>query len=116
MSSKTLLTVIAAAGLLLAESAFAIQFKVVTPPQLMAMFVKKGVPQYPYQARRSRIQGDGLFRLYVNENGTVTSVGVMKSTGSPILDLAAAGSFYQWQAKPGRRREIDIPMSFRLWY
>jgi TonB family protein len=52
----------------------------------------------------------------VNENGTVTSVGVMKSTGSQILDLAAAGGLYQWRAKPGRRREIDMPMTFRLWH
>ena len=41
MSSKTLLTSIAAASVLVAESAFAIQFKVVTPPELMALFVKK---------------------------------------------------------------------------
>jgi TonB family protein len=114
MGYKGLLTAIAAAGVLLAESVFAIQFTVVTPNELMALFVKKGIPQYPWAARRSRIEGSGLFRMYVNENGTVTSVGVMKSTGSTILDIAAAGGFYQWRAKPGRRREIDMPITFTL--
>jgi TonB family protein len=115
MSNTKLFLAIGAAVLLLAEPVFAVHTEVVTPTELLALFVKKGVPQYPYEARRARIQDTGLFRMYVNENGTVTSVGVMKSTGSKILDLAAAGSFYQWRAKPGRRREIDIRMSFKMW-
>ena len=51
--------------------------------------------------------------MYINADGSVRTVGVMKSTGSPILDLAAAGGLYQWHAKPFRRpREVDMPMTF----
>jgi outer membrane biosynthesis protein TonB len=39
---------------------------------------------------------------------------LMKSTGSPILDLAAAGGLYRWHAKPGRRREVDMPVTFTM--
>jgi TonB family protein len=116
VSNRSLLAAIAAAGLLVAESAFAMHTEVVTPAEFLALFVKKGIPQYPFEARRARTEGTGLFRMYVEPNGAVTSVGVMKSTGSKILDLAAAGGLYQWRAKPGRRRQIDIPMTFRLWH
>ncbi len=86
--------------------------QIVNLDQLSAMFVRKGIPQYPYEAQRDRIEGAGVFRMYIAPSGEVTSVGVMRSTGSNILDLAAAGGLYQWRAKPGRRREVDVPMAF----
>jgi TonB family protein len=92
----------------------AANIKVVTPKELWDLFDKHGIPQYPYEARRSHVSGSGLFRMYINSDGSVHAVGVMKSTGSKILDLAAAGGLYQWHAKPGRRREVDMPVTFLM--
>lgn len=89
-----------------------VDVRVASSREVMAMFEKVALPQYPYEARRSRIEGSGLFRMFIAEDGKVTSVGVMKSTGSKFLDLAAAGGLYQWRAKPGRRREVDMPVAF----
>jgi TonB family protein len=91
------------------------EIKVVTPKELMAMFDKKMVPVYPYEARRSRMTGSGLFRMYIDPDGNVRTVAVMKSTGSKILDLAAAGGLYHCHAKPGRRREVDMPVTFKMF-
>ncbi len=90
------------------------QIKVVTPPELWALFDRKAMPLYPYEARRARMTGAGLFRMYIDADGRVRAVGVMKSTGSKILDLSAAGGLYRWHAIPGKRREVDMPVRFTL--
>lgn len=92
----------------------AADIRVVTPPELWALFPTKAMPIYPYEARRSRTTGSGLYRMYINADGSVQAVGVMKSTGSKILDLAAAGGLYRWRAHPGRRREVDMPVTFTM--
>ncbi|MDP9162064.1 MAG: energy transducer TonB [Acidobacteriota bacterium] len=37
--------------------------------QVAAMFVKFGHPDYPYEARRARRTGSGIFRVYINPMG-----------------------------------------------
>jgi len=110
----TLVSALMAIAILCTVSANAIEIKVVTPKELWTLFDRKALPIYPYEARRGRIQGSGIFRMYINLDGSVRTVAVMKSTGSPILDLAAAGGLYRWHAKSGRRREIDMPVRFTL--
>lgn len=88
--------------------------KVVTPDELAALFPVKAYPIYPYNARRARASGSGIFRMYVEPDGRVRAVGVMKSTGNRDLDLAAAGGLYRWKAFPGKRREVDMPVTFSL--
>ena len=63
--------------------------EVVTPAELWKLFDKKMSPVYPYEARRA--QGTGLYRMYIDADGSVRAVGVMKSTGNKVLDLAVAG-------------------------
>ena len=82
--------------------------------QVLTMFWKKYLPVYPVEARRRHMQGGGVFRMYIDENGVVTKVGVMKSTGHKILDVSAAAGLSRWGAKPGRRREVDMPVQFVL--
>lgn len=117
-TTKMRLLMFALAALLCAGSANGVQAadtKVVTPAELTSLFVKRGLPQYPYEARRAYQSGTGLFRMYVEPDGQVRTVAVMKSTGSKILDLAAAGGLYQWRAKPyPKRREIDMPVRFSM--
>jgi len=83
-------------------------------PQVAAMFLKFGHPNYPYEARRDRRTGSGIFRIFINPDGRVKTVGVVKSTGSADLDLAAAAGLYHCLAKPGRRREVDMPVTFSM--
>jgi TonB family protein len=80
--------------------------------QVLTMFWKKYLPVYPFEARRRHIQGSGVFRMYIDENGVVTKVGVIKSTGHKILDVSASAGLSRWRAKPGQRREVDMPVSF----
>lgn len=113
---RKLLSVIAAVLIpAFCNTARGVEIKVVTPKELWDLFDKKGIPQYPYEPRRGHITGSGIFRMYIEPDGRVRTVGVMKSTGNRILDLAAAGGLYQWHAKPtGKRREIDMPVTFRM--
>lgn len=83
-------------------------------PEIAAMFIKFGRPDYPYEARRARRTGSGIFRVYINPDGRVKTVGVVKSTGHPDLDLAAAAGLYHCLAKPGGRREVDLPVTFTM--
>lgn len=85
-----------------------------TSAEMLAMFPKKYAPTYPYEARRAGLQGTGVFRMYIDQNGVVTRIGVMKSTGHEVLDLAASAGLVRWRAKPGRRRELDMPVTFTL--
>ena len=80
--------------------------------QVMAVFQKKYPPLYPVLARRARMQGRGVFRMYIDENGVVTKIEMMKSTGHKILDMCASAALRGWRAKPGQRREVDMPVSF----
>ena len=89
------------------------QTRVVTPPELWKLFDKKMFPLYPYEARRAHQEGTGLYRMYINADGSVRAVGVMKSTGSKSLDLAAAGGLGHCHAKPrGHPFEVDMPVTF----
>jgi TonB family protein len=83
-------------------------------PQVAAMFLKFGRIDYPYEARRSRRTGSGIFRVYIHPDGKVKTVGVVRSTGYPDLDLAAAAGLYHCLAKPGGRREVDMPVTFTM--
>jgi TonB family protein len=74
----------------------------------------KAAPIYPYEARRARATAPGIFRMYIEPDGGVRAVGVMKSTGNKVLDLAAAGGLYRWKAHPGKRREVDMPVTFSM--
>jgi TonB family protein len=103
------------AALFRSTPATATDVKVVTPKELWALFEVKRSPVYPYEARRARITGSGIFRIYANPDGTIRTVAVMKSTGSKILDLAAAGGLYQSKLKASnKRREIDMPVTFTM--
>jgi TonB family protein len=83
-------------------------------PEVLAMFVKRARIDYPWMARSQYRTGTGIFRMYINPDGTVRTVGVLKSTSHPDLDLAAAAGLYHCLFKPGRRRELDLPVMFTM--
>jgi periplasmic protein TonB len=72
-------------------------------------------PQYPAEARRRRITGNGLFHLHVSyATGDVTSVGILTSTGHRILDDAAVESLKRWKFRPHSVIGMKVPITFSI--
>ena len=72
-------------------------------------------PEYPYEARRQRLTGSGVAVLLVDSaSGAVTSVSILRSTGSAVLDNAAISGFRRWRFKPGTISKVNAPITFTL--
>jgi TonB family protein len=72
-------------------------------------------PEYPYEARRQRIKGDGVVAMTIDPlTGRIAAVSMAKSTGSPFLDNAALTGFRKWRFKPGTVSTINCPVTFTL--
>jgi TonB family protein len=84
-------------------------------PPWMADRVKSVAPDFPYSERAQHHVGVGYVRLTLDlKTGAVTNVTVVKSTGFATLDNCAVAAFRQWRWKPGKWKEIDTPVTFRL--
>jgi TonB family protein len=83
-------------------------------PDLKSVFLTMPTPVYALELRRRHITGSGIFTLSVDEKGKVTDVTVRQSTGHRELDSQAIYGLRQWRARPGPRRQIDVPMTFFL--
>lgn len=72
-------------------------------------------PEYPYEARRQKITGEGVVAITVDPvTGNVSGVSMSKSTGSPFLDNAALSAFRRWRFKPGTVSAVTCPITFTL--
>lgn len=72
-------------------------------------------PEYPYEARRQRITGDGVAVLTVDQaTGAVIDVSMSKSTGNQFLDNAALTGFRRWRFRPGTVSSVTCPVTFTL--
>jgi TonB family protein len=72
-------------------------------------------PEYPYEARRQKITGDGIAIMSVDPGtGSVLNVTMTKSTGSDFLDNAAVTGFRRWRFKPGSVSSVTCPVTFTL--
>jgi TonB family protein len=76
------------------------------------MFVAMPAPEYPTEMLRRGATAKALFRLAVNEHGQVTSVTALKSTGHPEFDASCEAAFRKWRARPGAKRQADVPVTF----
>jgi TonB family protein len=47
-------------------------------------------------------------------SGSVTSVVMEASTGSPVLDNAAVAGFRRWRFKPGTVSKVKLPITYTL--
>lgn len=71
--------------------------------------------EYPYEARRQKITGDGIAILTIDANsGNVIDATMSKSTGNSFLDNAAVAGFKRWRFKPGTVSSITCPVTFTL--
>jgi len=77
--------------------------------------VSAPLPEYPYEARRQKITGNGVVVITVDPvSGRVTDVTMEVSTGSLILDNAAISGFRRWRFKPGSASKVRTPITFTL--
>jgi TonB family protein len=85
------------------------------PHWIDKLTVEKPTLDYPIEARRLYLEGEGFFKLSINEKtGTVASVQILKSTGHKILDDAAIRGLKNWRTKPGTMRLLGMPVRFTL--
>jgi TonB family protein len=81
----------------------------------MADAIKKQRPDYPYELRARHVAGNGLFRVTLDmTTGSVSKVAMVQSTGVTALDNSAMKALRQWQWKPGKWKEIDVPITFAM--
>ncbi|HKP03663.1 MAG TPA: energy transducer TonB [Chthoniobacterales bacterium] len=70
-------------------------------------------PRYPRILQSERIGGTGRFRMMVDfKTGKVTDVLILKTTGSDVLDREAILALRRWRFKPGKARQVDLPITF----
>jgi protein TonB len=77
-------------------------------------------PPYPMAARRMGIEGTVVLRVVVAPDGSPTSVVVLQSSGSDILDASALETVRtRWRFVPARRNgmpvedSVQVPIRFR---
>jgi TonB family protein len=84
-------------------------------PPWMDDQVKTMGAEYPYWDRRSHHEGAGLFRLMLDlKTGAASNITVVKSTGFRSLDDSALIALRQWRWKPGKWKQIEMPITFTM--
>ena len=72
-------------------------------------------PEYPVKSRNLGHQGQGIYRLIVNEKtGIVDEVKLMKSAGSRELDASAVMALFNWKFRPGAVKQRDVLIKFSV--
>ena len=77
-----------------------------------ARFTYRPFPDYPAAYRVRQLTGSGIFRMHVNEQGRVTAIIILKSTGHKELDALAMKALVEWRGKRGPKWELDMPITF----
>ena len=80
--------------------------------ELKAALVFAPKPEYTYKLRQMHLGGSGIFRLFFDEKGKVTTVKTVQTAGHPELDAEAVKAFMRWRTRPGPQREADVPVTF----
>jgi protein TonB len=93
----------------------------VVPPSFSASYLNNPEPRYPLSARHRGLEGTVILRVLVSADGLPARVIVQTSSGSRILDAAAAEDVQKsWRFVPARRgtqaveAEVDVPIVFKL--
>lgn len=90
------------------------------PRRFGAGYLNNPPPPYPALARRLKLQGTVMLRVTVSREGAARAVEVDESSGSPLLDQAAAQAVRNWRFTPARLGDVPVeeavrvPVSFRL--
>jgi TonB family protein len=79
----------------------------------MADATKQIAPEYSKLDQAHRVAGFGLYRVAVDlKTGSVKKVSVIQSTGVATLDANAIKALGQWVWKPGKWKEVSVPIAF----
>src|SRR5712691_3436377 len=72
-------------------------------------------PDYPIKAQHLGYQGQGIYRLAVNDKtGVADEVKVLRTTGHRELDASAVMTLFQWKFRPGTVKQRDVLVVFHL--
>lgn len=90
----------------------------VIPPGILS----RREPNYPEQARRAGIEGTVVLKIEILETGRAGEVTIHRSSGSELLDEAAAAAVQRWRFVPAKVRETGqsiacqttLPVVFKL--
>jgi protein TonB len=90
------------------------QAKSYSEAELKARFPQRPFPDYPQWARARHLAGSGVFRARVDEQGRVTQITILKSTGHKELDSLAVQTLSRWHGRPGPKWDLNIPITFTM--
>lgn len=77
------------------------------------LLVRHPAPEYPYEARRVRISGSGVYQLKFDyETGRLREIHIVRATGQRVLDDAVISALKLWQAQPKSLHTIRLPVTF----
>ena len=82
--------------------------------------VRSVPPDYPYAAKKDRIEGQVVLRMLVTSDGTPTNITVHSADPPGVFEKAALDAAKRWRFKPGRYagRDVDtwvlLPFNFEL--
>jgi len=79
-------------------------------------------PNYPEKARQAGVEGTVVLNIEILENGHAGQVSIYQSSGSELLDDAAAAAVQRWRFVPAKVRgtnqsiacQTTLPVVFRL--
>ena len=72
-------------------------------------------PEYPMKAKNLGYQGQGIYRLVVNDKtGTADEVKVVRTAGHRELDASAIMTLFNWKFTPGKVKQRDVLVIFHL--
>lgn len=74
--------------------------------------IKKADPEYPPMAKQMNISGTAEVDVFVNTDGTVEKVDIVK--GNPLLTAAAASAAKNWKFTPFKVEGAPAKAVFRL--
>lgn len=90
----------------------------VIPPGILS----RREPNYPEKARQAGVEGTVVLKIEILENGHAGQVSIYQSSGSELLDDAAAAAVQRWRFVPAKVRgtnqsvacQTTLPVVFRL--
>lgn len=88
------------------------------PGELAPEVLTRVPPVYPAKAKRDRLQGRVLLKVFVDEKGRASEVRVVRSV--PDLDNAAIAAVAKWTFRPAKKDGtpiaawVVVPVEFRL--
>ena len=89
-------------------------------PSYGAAYLHNPSPPYPPVARRLKLQGTSVVRVFVSPEGQPKNVELDKTSGVRVLDDAAVEAVKRWSFVPARRGSIriaawvNVPIRFHL--